>query len=299
MLSGYFLVPTYADRVAVLSLGGYAAAFAVFVSGFAAWTRARASGAGVPRVLLLGALFLAFVGPYIAMAIAGLGGERDARDAGCCPLAHLRPVYGERKRSGMTLLASGEPAPDPERDAALFAGAVVRRGVGDHRARLARGRRSAGEELGDRPNGLSVRRWRRRSRRRRKSLMSATNCSAPSSCAELEMLKRRLEIHARSGELGERAAPRRGGSAEFQEHRPYAPGDDPRRIDWLAFARTGQPVTKLFRAEEDTVVRLVLDASASQGFGSPSKHETDATPGGRDWSRGPGFGAARRDRPRA
>jgi uncharacterized protein (DUF58 family) len=103
--------------------------------------------------------------------------------------------------------------------------------------------------------------------------MSATLLS-PEFLRELDMLKRRLEIQARSGELGERAAPRRGGSAEFQEHRPYAPGDDPRRIDWLAFARTGQPVTKLFRAEEDAVVRLVLDASASQAFGSPTKHET-------------------------
>ena len=103
--------------------------------------------------------------------------------------------------------------------------------------------------------------------------MSSTLLS-PEFLRELDMLKRRLEIQARSGELGERAAPRRGGSAEFQEHRPYAPGDDPRRIDWLAFARTGQPVTKLFRAEEDAVVRLVLDASASQGFGSPTKHET-------------------------
>ena len=91
---------------------------------------------------------------------------------------------------------------------------------------------------------------------------------------ELEILKRRLEIQARSGAAGERAAPRRGGSAEFQEHRPYEPGDDLRRIDWLAFARTGQPVTKLFRAEEDAVVRLVLDASASLDYGTPSKLET-------------------------
>jgi uncharacterized protein (DUF58 family) len=103
--------------------------------------------------------------------------------------------------------------------------------------------------------------------------MSA-NLLAPEFLRELEMLKRRLEIQARSGELGDRAAPRRGGSAEFQEHRAYEPGDDPRRIDWLAFARTGQPVTKLFRAEEDAVVRIVLDASASLAFGSPSKHET-------------------------
>lgn len=96
----------------------------------------------------------------------------------------------------------------------------------------------------------------------------------PEFLRELEVLKRRLEVQARSGSAGERAAPRRGGSAEFQEHRAYEPGDDLRRIDWLAFARTGEPVTKLFRAEEDTLVRIVLDASASLDFGTPSKLDT-------------------------
>jgi uncharacterized protein (DUF58 family) len=91
---------------------------------------------------------------------------------------------------------------------------------------------------------------------------------------ELEVLRRRLESRARSGGLGDGESPRRGGSAEFQEHRPYTPGDDPRRIDWLAYARSGVPVTKLFRAEEDTVVRILLDASASLDFGNPTKIET-------------------------
>jgi len=94
---------------------------------------------------------------------------------------------------------------------------------------------------------------------------------SPEFLKELEILKRFLEIQARSGGPGEHASRARGGSAEFQEHRPYEPGDDPRRIDWLAFARTGQPVTKLFRAEEDAVVRLVLDASLSLDFGEPTK----------------------------
>jgi len=80
---------------------------------------------------------------------------------------------------------------------------------------------------------------------------------------ELEALRRRLRVRARSGGGGDHTAKRRGSSAEFLEHRPYAPGDDLRRIDWLAFARTGEPVFKLFRAEEDVVVRLVVDASAS------------------------------------
>jgi len=80
---------------------------------------------------------------------------------------------------------------------------------------------------------------------------------------ELEALRRRLRVRARSGGGGDHTAKRRGSSAEFLEHRPYAPGDDLRRIDWLAYARTGEPMFKLFRAEEDVVVRLVVDASAS------------------------------------
>jgi uncharacterized protein (DUF58 family) len=95
----------------------------------------------------------------------------------------------------------------------------------------------------------------------------------PAFVRELEALRRRLTIQVQSGASGERASRRRGGSAEFQDHRPYAPGDDLRRVDWAAFARTGEPVLKLFRAEEDSVLRLLLDASASLSFGTPPKLE--------------------------
>src|SRR3954470_7478464 len=95
----------------------------------------------------------------------------------------------------------------------------------------------------------------------------------PAFVRELEALRRRLQVLVQSGASGERASRRRGGSAEFQEHRPYAPGDDLRRVDWSAFARTGEPVLKLFRAEEDTVLRLLVDASASLAFGEPQKLE--------------------------
>lgn len=103
--------------------------------------------------------------------------------------------------------------------------------------------------------------------------MSATTTPLldPSFARELEALRRRLRVRARSGAGGDHLARRRGGSAEFLEHRPYAPGDDLRRMDWLAFARTGEPVFKLFRSEEDVVVRLVLDASASLDAGAPTK----------------------------
>lgn len=102
-----------------------------------------------------------------------------------------------------------------------------------------------------------------------------TTAAAPLLDAEflrlLEVLRRRLDLAARSGAAGDHLAKRRGGSAEFQEHRAYEPGDDLRRVDWMAYARTGEPVIKLFRAEEDYVIRLVLDASLSLSHGEPSK----------------------------
>ncbi len=95
----------------------------------------------------------------------------------------------------------------------------------------------------------------------------------PAFVRELEALRRRLQVLVQSGAGGERVSRRRGSSAEFQDHRPYAPGDDLRRVDWAAFARTGEPVLKLFRAEEDSVLRLLVDSSASLSFGEPGKLE--------------------------
>ncbi len=88
---------------------------------------------------------------------------------------------------------------------------------------------------------------------------------------ELEVLRRRMEVRARSGLSGEHIAKRHGGSAEFHGHRPYAAGDDLRRIDWAAYARSGEPVVKVYRSEEDVVARLLCDTSASLDFGDPPK----------------------------
>jgi uncharacterized protein (DUF58 family) len=61
-----------------------------------------------------------------------------------------------------------------------------------------------------------------------------------------------------------------GNSLEFEDHRPYAPGDDLRHLDWTAYARTDQLVMKLHRHEASPQVDLALDVSASQ-FASPAK----------------------------
>jgi uncharacterized protein (DUF58 family) len=91
---------------------------------------------------------------------------------------------------------------------------------------------------------------------------------------ELQVLKRHLELEIRSGQTGDRSAARRGSSTEFAEHRHYVAGDDLRRIDWFAFARSGQPMLKLFRADEDVIVRVIVDQSASMNIGDPRKLKT-------------------------
>src|SRR5438445_12089783 len=57
-----------------------------------------------------------------------------------------------------------------------------------------------------------------------------------------------------------------GSSIDFQDHRPYMPGDDPRYIDWQAYARTGHYTMKLYREEVSPQVDLALDISASMVF---------------------------------
>ncbi len=61
-----------------------------------------------------------------------------------------------------------------------------------------------------------------------------------------------------------------GSSLDFQDHRVYVPGDDPRHIHWQAFARTGQLTMKLYRAEVSPFVDIVIDVSGSMAV-SPGK----------------------------
>lgn len=71
---------------------------------------------------------------------------------------------------------------------------------------------------------------------------------------------------------GERRSPKRGQSVEFSDFRPYALGDDFRRIDWNAFARLEKLFIKLFVEEEDITVHILIDASNSMDWGVPNKH---------------------------
>ena len=58
----------------------------------------------------------------------------------------------------------------------------------------------------------------------------------------------------------------RGRGMEFDESRPYQPGDDPRSIDWRVTARSTTAYTKLFREERERPVLLMVDLRASMHF---------------------------------
>jgi uncharacterized protein (DUF58 family) len=70
-----------------------------------------------------------------------------------------------------------------------------------------------------------------------------------------------------------------GDGTEFAQVRPYAPGDDVRRIDWNVTARTGEPHVRVDVAERVLVTWLVLDTSASMHFGTADRRKADVAEG--------------------
>jgi uncharacterized protein (DUF58 family) len=65
---------------------------------------------------------------------------------------------------------------------------------------------------------------------------------------------------------GLHASPYQGFSVEFSEHRKYVPGDDPKDIDWNAYAKTDKFYIKKFRAETNLSGYLVMDLSSSMNY---------------------------------
>lgn len=72
---------------------------------------------------------------------------------------------------------------------------------------------------------------------------------------------------------GERRTLRKGPGVEFVDHRGYAVGDDLRYVDWNIYSRLDRLLLKLFIVEEDLCLHLLVDGSASMGFGRPPKLE--------------------------
>ena len=94
--------------------------------------------------------------------------------------------------------------------------------------------------------------------------MSVLDPRARAAIHDLELVAR---VTVEGALSGLHRSPFHGYSAEFSQYRHYRPGDDLKYVDWKLFARTDRVYTKQFRETTNARVQLVVDASASMGFG--------------------------------
>ncbi len=98
-----------------------------------------------------------------------------------------------------------------------------------------------------------------------------------------DIIRRVREIQVRTGRqvadvlAGEYVSVFKGRGMEFDEVRPYIPGDDIRTIDWNVTARVGAPYVKRFVEERQLTLNIMADVSRSQNFGSGDRSKREAT----------------------
>ncbi len=68
----------------------------------------------------------------------------------------------------------------------------------------------------------------------------------------------------------------KGRGIEFDQVRKYEMGDDVRSVDWNVTARMGELYVKRFVEERELTMLLVVDASASNDFGTQGQFKRDA-----------------------
>lgn len=95
----------------------------------------------------------------------------------------------------------------------------------------------------------------------------------PDFLKKLERLRLVAKRLSWSGVKGEHPSSRKGFSLEFTDYRNYQRGDDFRYVDWNVYRRLERLCLKLFSAEEELNVYLLLDASRSMAEGAPRKFE--------------------------
>ena len=80
----------------------------------------------------------------------------------------------------------------------------------------------------------------------------------------------------RNQRVGTYQSPLRGPGFDFDEHQPYRPGDDVRRIDWNVTARMGAPFVRHTHAEREMNVMVVMDVSRSMSIGTTAHSKREA-----------------------
>jgi uncharacterized protein (DUF58 family) len=102
---------------------------------------------------------------------------------------------------------------------------------------------------------------------------------SPQFAAALQRLAIPQRQRARGLRYGEVRAASRGRALEFADHRPYMAGDEPRLVDWRAYARLGRLFLKQHEEERARTVTILLDVSASMDWGDQDQVEGDAHKG--------------------
>ena len=75
--------------------------------------------------------------------------------------------------------------------------------------------------------------------------------------------------------LGIHGSRRSGVGVEFEQYRHYQPGDDPKRIDWKLYARTGKHQVRESATESSLHVRFLLDLSGSMNYAEQNVSRLD------------------------
>jgi uncharacterized protein (DUF58 family) len=95
--------------------------------------------------------------------------------------------------------------------------------------------------------------------------LSATDLLDARTVARLERLRLGGGL-ASERRQGERLARARGRSTDFSDYRDYVAGDDIRFVDWNILARLRRPYVKVYHADQERQLGLLVDTSASMAF---------------------------------
>ncbi len=90
---------------------------------------------------------------------------------------------------------------------------------------------------------------------------------------ELERFQLALKRNASSIQSGEQQSSHTGQGMVFKDHKEYIPGDDIRKMDWKAYARTKDYYIKRFEEERRLNIHILLDRSSSMDYGNVNKYE--------------------------
>jgi uncharacterized protein (DUF58 family) len=90
----------------------------------------------------------------------------------------------------------------------------------------------------------------------------------PEVISKLRSMDLRARLVVEGFIAGMHKSPYHGFSVEFAEHRQYMPGDEIKHVDWKVYGKTDRFYVKQFEEETNLKSYLLVDTSASMGFGS-------------------------------